>query len=325
MKLRPILLVSIVLVAAVLVSGCVGQQQVSTSSTDGVVITSFSASPSSLLSKEDVTTLELDIENQGAVDAKNLTVLFEGIQDQWRNATSPYNKITTQLPKYYVTLKAPQSQLGIPGDAKIITVNIKPPVEIPPGQPPTRYPISAKVFYDYKTTGVISVQTYDLSYWRNVLKGTAPSGKQMTVITNPDAPVKLELDSAYLSKPVIVSFDENSDVYEYNYKFVLKNVGSGYPVQEYGKITGKMTTTGAFKFRECAGKAIDSNTFTITPDVEDLTRLKENSQTSIPCTIYVDKNAWGQRFEDTFTINFNFDYRYFVGDSVDIYVSTLPR
>ncbi|MFH1631288.1 MAG: hypothetical protein ABIA21_03670, partial [Candidatus Aenigmatarchaeota archaeon] len=279
MKAKIAVMLSLLLIAVLISSGCVDQNtEVRTSSIDGIVITTLGAEPSTL-EKEDVVDLTVEIENQGAVDATNVALLFTGIEEQWRTATSPYETINDSLPRYYARLKAPQEDQNIGGDFKSTTIRIKPPGNIPPGQPATPYSLGVMVFYDYKTTGVITAKAYELDYWRNVLKGVAPVGDEIATVHSSDAPVKLELDPDYITRPITVSF-EDSPIYERSFKLILSNVGSGYPVQEYGKITGKLSTTGAFKFGECGNQVINNNSFTITPELQDIVKLKGSNSKS---------------------------------------------
>ncbi len=305
------------LMLVVAVSGCIGQTQVVTASNDGIVITDFSTD-SSEVDEGDTVTFNLIVENQGGVDATEVTAELSGVENSWRDSDGSIAVDT--MPKWGdITLKAPDERYNQPGGSKTTYWRLKTP-ELP--QLTMSYPVKAKVSYRYKTTGGIQIRAFGDTYYKTEYLAKARTVENPMVVTNTNAPVKILLTDK--TSPIVIDDSPEADEFQtYNVRFILKNIGSGFPMTEgvpglfYGKIT---ITGGRFKFSDCLG-VMDSSEVDINYENVDLAKLKlKSGEVTISCEVEVSKSAWALRQEEPVNMVLNLDYGYYVDKEVSVTV-----
>jgi hypothetical protein len=309
----PFILLALVLA----VSGCVGQKPVTVAPNDGLVITNFDADQTTVDEGESVS-FTLDIENQGGTDATSIIAELSGIEGQWRNLDGTL--VVDTMPKEKNLLKPPEPESNLPGDFKTFTWRLKTP-EVPQ-LTYTLPPVIAKVIYNYKTTGSIQIHALSKTFYKTeFLAKNKPLTSTMTV-QNTNAPVKIELTD----KTNAIIVDDASDADEiqtFPVRFLLKNVGSGFPITEGvpGRFLGTIKLAGPFKFADCLGFRDTSEVEIIPDNVDEFAKLKTRTgEALISCDLSVPKSLWGERQEETIDMKFDLIYRYYIDRSVSIQI-----
>jgi hypothetical protein len=305
---KSVYLVALVILAA----GCIGGQQATVDQNNGLVINSFTANPSQLFDNDPGgVLLEIEVENVGGTDAKNVLIDILGVEGQWRDSQN--NILTDTLTKDIGTMKAPLPERNIPGKLINELFTIRPP-DIGQGISPL-IPIEARVTYDYSTSGFIdmlmmSEQKYQESL---ITKESIPAAVQ---IQNSAGPIHMTVPPKY-NVPILVD-TTSSDTQKQSLKIEFVNVGRGFPITEEdqtigagGRILGTIELFGpsGVEFSDClnmgGGTAIDLS------DVD--LRIRETNSVPIACEISVDPSILSTaRPTEHIKLIFNLEYRYFV-------------
>jgi len=210
-------------------------------------------------------------------------------------------------------LLPPDENKNRPGQFQTKQWVLRPPI-LPEGvQNP--YKITARVFYDYKTTGSVNVIAMNSEeYERRENMGNIPIDP--ITVSNSNGPIKLNVVKA--TAPIVVN--ERRGGYEYaNFIFELENVGDGWPVTygENGLMLGYITVTGpGVTFSECLGQRDPGNEVFIDPisypDYVDVPKLKSDGKYQFSCNVAIDRDEWVGRPMGTITLNFDFRYLYYI-------------
>jgi hypothetical protein len=259
---KPGLLFSVVVV--LVVSGCT---QVDTG--NGVKVLEFGPDLSRVYPGE-VVNFNVRFQNLGSLDAEGVFAELLGLDEDWYDpglgglGGGPWEsgeKLPNEKECRYTetgshkTLLAPNPQYGTPGEKQACSWTYKAPDEdkVPRGMDRV-YPITARVFYDYRTD---VVKLIPLLSKDEVLK-LQDRGDTIKLgdVSSTDSPIKITLES---DSPIRVLSDENS--VEFPIRIDIENVGGGTPCLlnqckkteggEWNKIKLKITTKADIELREC--------------------------------------------------------------------------
>ena len=198
------IIIPVLLMAVILASGCTNTRTVTSDANRGVTINSFTASPVMAYRGESVI-FDLEIENIGGTTAKNVQADIFGVQGQWKDSLG--NAIDSTLPKWgTLTLRPPFPSRNIPGEFRIANWQVITP-DIPQGIT-TKLPITARVTYDYNTSGHLGVKLVSMDEYRR----KQSLGEQVTnafEIVNSNGPLKLSIPERYQA-PIIVDTSSSS-------------------------------------------------------------------------------------------------------------------
>ena len=266
----------------------------------------------------EIITFMLDVENQGGTDATFVKAELSGVEGSWRETDG--SLVVDTLPKWgEITLRAPDLENNIPGDYKTTFWRLKTPDV--PQLTYTLPPVIAKVTYNYHTTGSIQIHALGETYYRTEFSAKGKPVPNPMTVQNTNAPVQILLTDK--TNPIIVEDTADADeIQVFPVRFVLKNVGSGFPITEGvpGKFFGTIQLAGPFKFYDCLGQQ-DTPRIDITEESEEFAKLKTKSgEAIISCELYVPRSVWGERQEETIDMKFDLFYRYYIDSSVSIKV-----
>jgi len=309
---------AIILIAAlVFVAGCTGRS-VRVDENRGVTINLFSSDPTSTKSGNPVI-LELEIENIGGTTATDVTAELLGVQNQWRLTTAGFPPVPDTQVKGPYRLRPPAIDKDLPGDFKIIQWELVTP-SVSQGIAPD-YPITARVSYDYNTSGLLTIFAMKRDFFDKVEEGAIPEPEIPTLtFHNSPGPIKLTLDERS-SQPIIVDLEDTEPFEYFPMRIIVVNGGDGFPIteDEFGRFTGTIELQGpGAEFEECLGQ--NGGTFIDLDDTEIPTKLRQSSTVSLSCVVKIDKAEWGLRDHDTVSIKFNIFYRYFVEQTTTVKV-----
>lgn len=299
------------LLVLIAVSGCIGQTPQVKVATDEGLVSEFASDPTEA-TEGDTVIFTADIENVGGVTATNIVAELMGVERQWKNPDG--TEVTSTLPKSIQNLNPPRPQYNEPGGTKTVQWVLKTP-SLPPGIAP-EYPVKLKVNFDYKTTGDIRIRGVTRDY-QKILIGKGQEIIDPVVDTATNAPVKIIVSEKTRNPMIIDTAEDADDEQMFSYRFLLKNVGSGYPITENipGRIRGELIILGEGEFADCleaSGKKVTINATNV-----DLAKLRlPKGEAPIACTIKVKKADWVTKQEDTIHIQFNLDYRYYIENEV---------
>jgi uncharacterized protein YcfL len=318
----------ILIIAAVLISGCAQSRPVNSNENRGVTINSFSASPIKVFSGEQVL-FDAEIENIGGTTATNVRADLYGVEGQWYDSMG--NPVDSSLTKLGETrLKPPVPDRNIPGDFRIVQWQLTTP-DFPQGISDQNVRVDLRVTYDYNTSGYMNVRLMSLDEWRR-RQTNEQDVSNPDVLVNSNGPIKLSLARDYKDSLIIDNSADGEAVQILPFKIQIDNVGDGYPITEEeggligagGRLGGTIDLYGpaGIEFDECLGVA--GGKHIELDDANIIVRLRESvNHGSVPitCTVRVDKDLWGNRFNDYVQLIFNLKYKYYVDESVHVIVS----
>ncbi len=218
------------LLAVVFVSGCVGGGNTGTSG-NGVVILEFRPDFTQVYS-DDPVKLQLRIQNQGEVRARNVKAELTGINTaEWQQLG--YGITTTE---YLGDLQPYDPATNTPGAIKTKTWYLRAPM-LAKGIDFTYTPI-AKVGYDYTTTAQKPITIVDEDELRRIKQqgGTLPSG----ITTYTAGPLAVEITTGDYVKTESTG-GTTYDVFPIHIKITNLRIGNGAPTKEdfsYGGFIG---------------------------------------------------------------------------------------
>ncbi|MFB6204855.1 MAG: hypothetical protein ABEJ75_04365 [Candidatus Nanohaloarchaea archaeon] len=301
-------LVGLVLV----VSGCTttnqDSSQVTISQEKGVVIKSFS-SPRPNVRPDQKTGLELIIQNKGGSVAKDIRAKLYNIPkggDAWT---------TTDSWNILVDSKVEPANPSTGRRAREIPVQWQltaPEMEAPV---PTPYTFDLKVYYDYKTKGVTSIQAMS----RDTFDNSDVSYSQPT-LTNTGGPVQL---SATTQSP-LVFFEEDGSTKKEEFCVKATNVGGGTVLHPYAKKGNTYIESSSLENKlQVTVKTMGENFGFGNDDIggpKNLTMMYGNSgQTCF--SLKVNKIS-SKEMKTTATIKITADYNYYDTSSTRITVES---
>ncbi len=314
----------ILLLLVVLVAGCTSMRPVNTSTSRGVTVTTFFATPIQS-DTGDLVLFDVEVENIGGTTARNVQVDLYGVEGQWRDRLG--NLLDSTLTQWgTTTLKPPRPDRNIPGQIRATQWEIMTP-DIPQGLS-INHPIEARVSYDYNTSGHLMVKLVSEDEFRRkqVLGETIDTPFE---IVNSAGPLHMSIPERYKT-PIIIDTQSGDSVETYPFRIQIDNVGDGYPITPEddgrirgagGRLQGTIDLYGpGVQFDECLG--ISGGTHIDLDDANILVRLREIGQGSVPiaCNIKIDKSIWGTRPVDSLQLIFNIRYRYYVDEVANVLV-----
>lgn len=314
----------VLLLAVVLVSGCIDQRPVNTSDSNGLSINSFAASPVRAFSGE-LVLFDLEVENVGGTTARNVQADLFDVEGQWRDQMA--NPVDSTLTTWgSVTLKPPMSERNIPGDLRIAQWQLMTP-DIPQGVQ-VNEPVEARVTFDYNTSGHFGVKMISQQAYRQMQLNKQDVTNPFTIVSS-SGPLKLSVPERFTNAIILDDTNEGSEVIPF--RIQIDNVGDGFPITPEddgrirgvgGKLEGTIDLFGpGVQFDDCLG--VTSGTHIDLDDASILVRLREIGKGSVPiaCNVRVDKSVWNNRAEDTMQFIFNLRYRYYVSKQVNVLVT----
>lgn len=291
-KLLPLLL----LVGAVIISGCVGvgQNGVEPVAANGLIISSFSTDATSITAADSVE-LVLEIENVGGAAAENTVADLSGVTFGTGFLDWSCEQSTTGIS--IGKLLPPEK--GIPGESHTEVWVCSSPTGI---RSDTVYTFDTRVKYDYSTdaTGTLTFVTGD--YWRTLSqteKEELSSKGGVSQLSQTAGPLLIKLYAGRKTRPFII-YDVNQK--EYTLRIIINNVGSGKPTDNKVSIVNQQSSTGL---------GISCPTDPIT--------LSRGKTASVSCKLTLS-NPSGILNRQDFTISLGFDYNWHIDSSTDVTV-----
>jgi hypothetical protein len=224
-KILPLLM----LIGIVLFSGCVGQTTTTTTGTNGLIISDFSFSPTSILPGE-TTELYLDAQNVGGETAYLKKVTVFGVDSisgaanalQWGLPTGEnFIEDKTSNPD---DLIPPDPSTGFEGDFSDFTWHPQAPTGV---KAETNYDFEVRVEYGYSTTYTGFIRLMEDSYLNTLPRDQRENLQKVGGVVNPSVTGgPLTVAAASGRHFVIRSGDVGGDR---TIKFKVTNVGSGSP------------------------------------------------------------------------------------------------
>jgi hypothetical protein len=296
-KGNEIILAILAISIVIAISGCITTTEVKVSSTDGIMITEFSADYDRYSSKEPIS-VSIEIENVGGTTARNTIVEILGATWTNVNPCGPWD------------LKPPDLTVSPPlrGDVKACNRIISPFTQLPEG---VEFPIQliARTTYDYKSNGAIQVYVFSRDFYTYNIRENKPIPTSYNV-SNSRGPIHIDLDARL---PLIVSSPGD----EIPVNIIFKNVGSGVPIirsgsagESIGRLTVSLGIIGG-NFKEC-GYLQGSGT-TVTGTIQ----LRKGETIRIPCTITISNVP---ATYNVISLTFESSYGYFTEQPLNIVV-----
>lgn len=322
------------LLALVLVAGCIGQRSVKIEANNGLKLEEFSADPR-IAEYSDNVLFTVGVENVGGTTATKAMLRLFGLEKIW--STSPAGQQVSQNEATYKfgdeSFEPPVPSQNRPGDLKIFAKTFWPPV-LPEGVEQD-FPVTARVMFDYSTTGSIIVPVIS----KSLLKIKTDKGEAVesaSRITNSDGPLKIGLSKGTV--PIVV---DNTKSGEQEATFVVEflNVGDGFPVspsdtsgsdavKELGRLQGSISVFGpGVRFDEkdgCLGFTSTTNKIDFTsidPNKIDLMKLRSTGRLPLSCTIKIQRSAFTPTTSGIITFSVNMNYRYFIEKTLNVRVA----
>ncbi len=311
------------IISVMIISGCVGQTDLTTS-TNGIVIRDvYTDPPSDLLETGDVLTVYYQIENVGGTVATNVYTTIFGfpwITDEQRIANYCHPSCTSGK-----TLYPPDIVTGSLGGLEPVSFKILVPEDIlPPGVRKTFTP-TIRVVYTYRTETASIIPVYGKQrYNRDIQTGGIQQVLESSI------PIQTTISGTPLSvsltgpDKIVVPQSDKTESRKYTYQVTFSDIGQGHPIT--GNVPGliviksmRIEGHGAY-FENCLD--VDSQGKEI---VNKEIKLIGSSVTK-SCTIGVENNkgdesSWNDREFDTINIFFEIDYEYFIESDFSVTIS----
>ncbi|MFH1420989.1 MAG: hypothetical protein ABIG30_03450 [Candidatus Aenigmatarchaeota archaeon] len=191
---------------------------------------------------------------------------------------------------------------------------VRPPVDLPEG---TRVPydITTRITYIYKTTGVINIPALsEDEYDRRYTRGVTISDPVLE--DHSDSPVILSMTRG--NSPIIVKVpdwrDGGSSVQHETYRFIVRNVGDGFPItgNENGLMVGQLKLAGTgVEFEDCLGVS-GGRDILIDGSKADMIKLNmQSGSREFECGIRVNVPAWDAIPIGTVSLTYDLRYEYY--------------
>jgi hypothetical protein len=306
---KSVYLIFLVAVAA----GCIGGTQTATvDPSNGLVINSFSATPSQLFDNDPAgVLLEIEVENVGGTDARNVMIDVLGVEGQWRDSQG--NVLTDTLTKDIGTMRRPIPERNLPGKIVNELFTIRPP-DIGQGVSPS-ISIEGRVTYDYNTSGFIDLLIMSEQKFQESQITGQPLPVPVTV-QNSAGPIHMTVPARFVT-PLIVDTNVFDDQRQ-TVRIELVNVGRGFPITPEtqaigagGRILGTIELLGpnGVEFSDCLN--LGGGTLIDLGDVD--LRIRETNSVPIACELSIDPSILSQtRPTERVKLIFNLEYTYFV-------------
>lgn len=312
--------IPLMIILVALAAGCLGGGQVNSSSTRGLTINEFIATPQADVRAGEPVLFEAEVENIGGTTARNAVFEMFGVEGQWLDSTA--SPVDDTLSEDLGTLRPPDVSRNIPGQKKPYQKQLIAPN---PGQGITHtYTVTGRVTYDYNTSGLIDMPALTEDTITQMQTRGEPIPNTVSV-QNSAGPIQMVLET---DAPIRVdSSDEGEDEQVWPMRIILTNVGDGFPVTEDddeirggGKLSGTIALQGpGVEFDNCLGET--GGTFIDIDSAEIALRIRRDNRAVIACSVNIDKSEWENRPLDSIKIVFNLFYTYYVQQPVNIVVT----
>ena len=311
------------ILAIIFVAGCIGggTRPTTVSDTEGVRISSFTATPSvtDVLSGDTVI-FDVEVENIGGTTASAVEVTLFGIENQWRETSGV--AAPQVISKSFQTLRPPQAERNVAGDFRVAQWEYMTP-RIPEGLR-TPLNIEARVTYDYNTNGFLQLTAVnDEEYRRQQVIG---SSIDPPVVQNSAGPLQLSVPSTEKSNFIIVDTASTEPEFIYPLKIEFRNVGAGFPMgtdsTDQGRLTGTISLLGpGVEFSSCLGVTSGREVTLQDSGVSDvIVKLRDTQNVPIVCNLKFTTSDWQNRPTDKVSLVFDIDYTYFTKQTATVNV-----
>ena len=286
------LLVLLLLITAVLVSGCIGQPKERVAS-NGLIISSFSSDATSIPAGDTIELL-LEVENVGGAEATDATVDLSGVY--FGTGTLDWNcggNEKTSAVKLATSLLPPEQ--GIPGDVDSYSWYCESPSDIKSDTP---YTFDVRMTYGYSTDVTGKLNFVDDDYWGSLSQDEKQKlAGGVSQLSQTAGPLLIKLYSGSRTRPFVIYGDGTN---QYTLRIVITNVGSGKPLDNIVNIVNPQISSGA--------------TLTCT---ETSVTLSRGKSASTSCTVTLNQNVINRQ---DFTVSLGFTYDWYVDSSTDVTV-----
>ena len=299
------------IILLVIASGCTENRPIQVDTSNGVIINSFIADPVTAEDGDSVL-FTIDLENVGGTTASDVKVVLNGIEGVWRRTSTALSGDATESDATLITdktLKPPYSPENRPGDYIIKTKAFYTP-PVPEGIN-VGFPVTARVEFDYSSTGTISLPAISESLYRAKIKAGETFDSTIPV-QNTNAPIQIGLVKGMA--PAIIDSTGTGDQ-EVSFVFDLTNTGDGFPLsgEDVGKIEGTLSVAGVgATFKDCAGLTSGKGPYEIPEASLDLLKLRSDGRVPVACTLSIDKTKWESATSGNINLILDLSYRYFV-------------
>jgi hypothetical protein len=319
------------LLLVVFIAGCVNTRPIILDSDNGIKITSFEASPESAEFFDQVF-FDLEFENVGGTTAEEVKVEILGLKDSWRRSTDLNDFVNSDVTKKINSMKPPIRTENRAGDFELFSSNYYPPF-VPKGTEAS-FPVTARIVYNYATTGTITIPIVSKS-----LQNSRPTGGKIK-ISNTFAPLQISLrngpDPLVVDDVICKNLGKCTQEETYIIEFVNKGDGllltnKEVPESEGSIINGTIKILGSgATFSECIGfSSYDGKTVSFNQYIRntegsvnliDLTKLRTDGKFSIPCKINIDRSKFKETDSTFIILSVEMRYKYFVEETRNIKV-----
>ncbi|MBS3056197.1 MAG: hypothetical protein J4473_02050 [Candidatus Aenigmarchaeota archaeon] len=302
--LRKIIILMIISLL-VLTAACTQKRPVKIDEDNGLVINSFYSTVLEMDSREQFDVV-MEVENVGGTTANGIEATLSGVN--WLN-----DGIT---PKLMPLLRPPEK--GVPGDFYQVEWPLSAPI-LKEGIT-KEFRLIGRAEFEYSSNSITNIQALSKEEFRR------RAIKQQTIeqtldTTNTMGPLKVAISG---KTPIIVESEDKFN--RYSYRITITNVGEGVPItvdNKDGVLNGDMKVSGPATISECFGQNGGGKTirFEVT--------LRQGESATKSCVLTISKGTWGNKFEDVVTMEFSFNYHYYVTKELSIVVhgresATLP-
>ena len=198
-----------------------------------------------------------------------------------------------------------------------------PPI-LPEGVKQT-YKVTARVYYDYKTTGTINIPVYSSAEWER----RQNSGKTADTILSSNSAGPIQLNIIKATSPIIVN-EKRAGYEKPTFTLQFQNVGDGWPLvidrlgqESTSLLLGTIKVDGpGVIFDDCLGQTggniiyVDPNLY---PEVNIL-KLRSDGKLPFQCTLAIDRSVFASQPMATITLSFDFRYYYYTDATTDVTV-----
>jgi hypothetical protein len=308
---KVILLLSL---AIVVIAGCVGGgREVKIDANNGLIFNDFSVDMDVVREDDGEFNLYMDVENVGEKTADNIRVDVYGIN--WKVNGVPYEHMHFQQGyKNKIQLLPPETDIvpNIPGQFHTFEWTVCVP-DLPEGSHQT-FPIIGRVEFDYASSAIATIPVLTRSeYSRRIRAGIHYPTE--TRSTNTRGPIHVTIDG---EAPMIITSTRPGEEIT-SYRITFSNVGDGVPITDNkdGLLNGEVSINGFNAYlKECFGKKMPENTKKFI--FKDLVYLRKGESITKGCKIAVSRDQWKVMTEDTITLIFDLNYRYYIQKTISI-------
>ncbi|MBI5332563.1 MAG: hypothetical protein HZB65_03250 [Candidatus Aenigmarchaeota archaeon] len=350
-SLKPIILI-FAIIGILLVSGCVGQKDIS-GSASGIVIKNIYTDPQQdMIETGSNLNIYYELENIGGTTARDVKSTIYGMT--WIDEIDRLNKYCIPLEKCNngLSLYPPDPVTKSSGGIETVAfIDIKLKENLLPSGLRKTFPLKIRASYNYETSGTVSLEAYSKKrYNRDIQLGnqaliTAESSIPVqTTIAGTPISVSISGPDKIIVNDAIVGKESKT---KYTYHITFTNIGEGYPIShDNDTISGsndeKYLGEGLLRVKEfrIEGPGVnvyscldyDANEFrtALEKSPSELTIKLRGRSVTKSCTIEIlnkpgqddqSRITWNNREFNPINLYFDLTYRYFVEKDFSITVT----